>query len=149
MALIQFENKPSTNTPINATNLNGNFSELKDNIDNLLYYKPGDSFSIDTYYHTAGIITNGSKTLQFSFILPKLLDKITTVTINEIYLIVIGIDGYIISGYSLSDMEANGSYTIYKENNRITIYYILNEVLDVTNNTPVGVYLRDTNIQFS
>lgn len=28
MALIEFENKPSTETPINATNLNHNFNEL-------------------------------------------------------------------------------------------------------------------------
>lgn len=28
MALIEFENKPSTNTPINATNLNYNFNEI-------------------------------------------------------------------------------------------------------------------------
>ena len=29
MALIQFEDLPSTNTPINANNLNNNFNELK------------------------------------------------------------------------------------------------------------------------
>lgn len=28
MALLEFENKPSTNTPINATNLNYNFNEI-------------------------------------------------------------------------------------------------------------------------
>ena len=33
MALIEFENKPSTNTPFNATNLNYNFSEIL----NLMY----------------------------------------------------------------------------------------------------------------
>lgn len=35
MALIQFENYPSTNTKINATNLNNNFNELNSNIGDL------------------------------------------------------------------------------------------------------------------
>lgn len=29
MALVQFENSPSTNTPLSATNLNNNFNEFK------------------------------------------------------------------------------------------------------------------------
>lgn len=35
MALIQFEDLPSTNTPLNASNLNNNFSELNGNINDL------------------------------------------------------------------------------------------------------------------
>lgn len=35
MALIEFENKPSTNTPINTTNLNNNFNELNSLINNI------------------------------------------------------------------------------------------------------------------
>ena len=35
MALVEFKNKPSTNTPINATNLNNNFNELNSLINNI------------------------------------------------------------------------------------------------------------------
>lgn len=35
MALIEFKNKPDTTTSINATNLNNNFSELNDKIENV------------------------------------------------------------------------------------------------------------------
>ena len=35
MALIEFNNKPDTTTPINATNLNNNFNELDENIGEL------------------------------------------------------------------------------------------------------------------
>lgn len=67
MALIEFENKPSTNTPINADNLNHNFNEVnvkdyiiatinaRQNVDshskvllNSVYHNEGNSFSLNT-----------------------------------------------------------------------------------------------------
>lgn len=45
MALIEFEDLPSTNTPINSNGLNNNFSELKDNFDELKPYSLYDNSS--------------------------------------------------------------------------------------------------------
>ena len=46
MALVQFENSPSTNTPINATNLNNNFNELANR--GVIYYASGEVGSVST-----------------------------------------------------------------------------------------------------
>lgn len=42
MALVQFENTPSTNTPISATNLNNNFNELENTFGNVIMKSAGD-----------------------------------------------------------------------------------------------------------
>ena len=58
MALITFENLPSTNTPINAENLNNNFNELDSGISAL-------DTKIDTYNQVT-LWTNPSPTSSFA-----------------------------------------------------------------------------------
>ena len=56
MALIEFENKPSTNTPINATNLNNNFNELNNKIITRTFSKTNIVVSANSYkYETLSI----------------------------------------------------------------------------------------------
>lgn len=144
--MLIFENKPSTNTPINATNLNANFGELEDD----LYYKAGDTYHIDSQYYTGGVLTGSAKTIIFSIVLPKMVTNISSVNISQIYLTVRGINGYLLNSSTLSDLNASGELSIVTiENNCLSIQYASNNAFETTNNTPVGVYLRDTIIQFS
>lgn len=145
MALVEFKNKPDTTTPINATNLNNNFNEINGE----LYYKSGDNYHIDAQYYAGGVLTGSAKTIQFSIILPKRLDNISSVNINQIYLTARGINGYLLNSYTLSDLNTNGNLSIVAiENNCISIQYTSNNAFEITNNTPVGIYLRDTILQF-
>lgn len=56
MALIEFENKPSTTTPINAANLNHNFNELNNKIITRTFSKTNIVVSANSYkYETLNI----------------------------------------------------------------------------------------------
>ena len=47
-----------------------------------LFYKAGDTQTIGTVL-VAGDVTNGAKDMRFSFVLPKRMDNITTITIDS------------------------------------------------------------------
>ena len=63
MALITFQDLPSTSTPLNATNLNNNFNELNNNKSNLLITENITSDSTSINANTESTLTIGiSKT---------------------------------------------------------------------------------------
>lgn len=150
MQKINFENKPSTNTPINATNLNTLQDNVEDAIDGGLYYKSGDTYEIGSQLYAGGVLTGSAKTIQFSIFLPKLLDNISNITINSINITARGINGYLLNSQNLSDLTSAGVLSVVSiENNCASIQYTSNEAFNTTNNTAVGIYLKDTVITFN
>lgn len=108
-----------------------------------MYYKDGDTVELN--YHTVGgSITGGSKDLQFSLVVPKSLKNISSFTIDNLSVVVRGINGYItgINGNKISVSDSDITYS----NSNIASENVLNIRLarsavygNVTNNTPVGI----------
>lgn len=156
MALIEFENYPSTDTAINASNLNNNFNELNalinnlsNKVDNELYYKSGDTYVLGRMIEAGGYLTGSAQSIRFSIAVPKRLDNISSVAINTLNVAIRKSNGgYLINGDVLT--ESNLTVTAYVcEPNYIDFYIANSGVYDGTNNTPIGVAINSLNMTFN
>ena len=149
MALIEFENYPSTDTAINATNLNINFNDLSNKIDNELYYKSGDTYVLGRMIEAGGYLTGSAQSIRFSIAVPKRLDNVSSVAINTLNVAIRKSNGgYLINGDVLT--ESNLTVTAYVcEPNYIDFYIANSGTYDGTNNTPIGVAINSLNMTFN
>lgn len=76
MSLIEFEDFPSTNTPINAENLNNNFNELNDYNSIKIRFSTSGNYSIPT--------TDANTKLPFGTIVSSHGNKLTLTANNEV-----------------------------------------------------------------
>ena len=140
--MIVFENKPSTKTPVNDKNLNANFKELKE----ALYYKDGDTFIIPGVVHIAGGISGSAKSIIFSLVLPKSLEKISDITLNSYDITVRPVEG----GYILNRVTSGLTTQIVKRvDNIVTVQFNSETAFDTTNNTPCLVSLYSLSLTFN
>lgn len=150
MNKIEFKDLPDTSTPYNAETFNLLQDNVEDAIDGSLYYKSGDTYEIGGQLYTGGVLTGSAKNIQFSIFLPKLLDNISNITINSINITARGINGYLLNSQNLSDLTSAGVLSVVSiENNCASIQYTSNKAFNTTNNTVVGIYLKDTVITFN
>lgn len=99
MALITFENLPSTNTPLNAANLNNNFNELNTKI-NDINEKLNNSLSWKKYAFSTGGNSIDISNLEFDAMLVTL-----EVSHNDGYVVVFTVE--------IPDLLQTGSYKYY------------------------------------
>ena len=102
MALIEFENKPSTDTPINANNLNNNFNELKNLIITSMF-----SISIGAINPQSGLYD-----MTYSFTTPTGYEPIGIIAINTL--------GSYSASLNIPKMYINESSIIYSVFNTST-----------------------------
>jgi hypothetical protein len=133
--------------------VNSNYDEFIDE----LYYKPGDVIEIGNAtlgtvnsYILSGFISNASRTLLFTLPLPKKLDNITTITINNATLEGRSVDGYLNNtvGYVEYVGTSGYSFTVERTLNHssaLTIGITKSTAFtksgggSITNNTPIEV----------
>lgn len=156
MALIEFENKPSTDTAINATNLNNNFNELNtlinnlsNKVDNELYYNSGDVYELSEMIDVGGYLTGSAESIRFSIALPKQLDNISSITIKELNVAIRKVEGgYLINGNVLAD-DSLTAYAYARTPNYIDFYIAKSSGYSGTNNTPIGVAINILKLTFN
>lgn len=104
-------------------------------LDDYLYYKPGDTYSFT--YQSGGYVTGGGKSVFFTIFVPKLLSKISNISITGT-LQLRQKNGYPLTATSITD----GTFTIdiNKRDNAITFNMIHNTAYtNIENNSAVGV----------
>ena len=69
MALIEFKNLPDTSTPLNAENLNNNFNDLKNKIENITVLYTGDT--------ATNTLTLSQSIFDFSIVIVKIKNAST------------------------------------------------------------------------
>lgn len=96
----------------------------KDKIDSILFYSPGDKFAkAANGYTVGGIITGGSQQIKFTLYTPKSLEKISTLNVTKLNLIIrLSQGGYIAqawtaTGYDYLNSSNTDSISIEKYNN--------------------------------
>ena len=143
MALIEFKNKPNTDTPINDDNLNHNFNELV----NDLHYKDGDTFEYYSEFVLNGFVSGGGTTIEvYPIILNKSIKKINSITVNSCSATLRGANGYIdgVSGYRNIFNDDAFNVTVNKVSNfscKLTIAKP-DGFTNITNNTLVSAKVR-------
>ena len=145
-----WENLPSTNTPINETNLNKIETGIK-NIDDEIFYKSGDTYSAG-YISLSGHITTGTTGVAITLFLPKRLDNITSITINTLKMEARGIKGYLNSNAGSYDFLNDSNYTVNvtkRALNAVSIFIKKSSAFtNVDNNTPVN-FTGDISLTFN
>ena len=106
-------------------------------------YKANDTFST-SYTAFTGFVSNNTTEIQFSVVLPKRLDNITTITITDLRGTLRGNKGYLNSDSTVHDFLSDTSnYTItYAKKSENMIVIIINKstaFTNVDNNTPVSI----------
>ena len=141
MELIEFQDLPNTDTPINAENLNNNFNEIID----ALFYKDGDTFKIPNVCYLNGQISGGSTQVLFSIVTPKLLTKIKSVTVNSYSITVRKAEG----GYALNQVTSGITFLgVAQLDNLLRFIVTTPEAMDATNNTPCGIAIYGLDLTF-
>lgn len=124
----------------NKSNLVSAINEVNTNEVNNNNYKIGDSISLPLFT-IAGLITNASKDLYFSFILPKKITNITTINVNSFEAELRGISGYLNSTAGYVQYVGLSEYTITatKQNDYIVEIRVAKSsaFTNTANNTPV------------
>lgn len=110
---------------------------LGKNIYDALFYSSGDSVTVKNVY-ACGTVTSGNTSLGFSVTLPKSLENIGSITIDELKISARHAGG----GYALSDSYVSGGYDVLADSN-ITVTYSLK-----TGTNAIAIYL-DTKSKYN
>lgn len=136
-----WENLPSTNTPLNESNLNkieGGIADLY----NEIYFKSGDSYTFAAI-ECAGHLTSAQKIIQFSIVMPKRMDNVNISSISLSGLIRSSTGGYINSSDAFNFADY-GTLASSIRGNIISINYTLNNSTSFANNSMVSCWINGT-----
>ena len=123
-------------------------NQFQHTIENDLYYKSGDTFTITSDICGGGFISNSGTTIYFSIWLPKRMDNITSVNLNAFNITVRGITGYLLEKMNMASF--NGSITTQKSSgNSLTFILKQDTAFDVTNNTPISFEINSLQLAFN
>lgn len=132
-------NASSLNTT-DKTSLVNAINEVNTHEINNNNYKTGDSVELP-YFTIAGLITNATKDLYFSFILPKSLANITTISVSSFNAELRGISGYLNSSSGYTQYVGLSGYTLTATKRNENVVEILlaksSAFSNVSNNTPI------------
>lgn len=139
---------------INNTSLlsSGNMTLLTEND---IYYKKNDTYEAD-YIYIGGLLSNSSKGVYFTIFLPKSFKpngtgdyNITTATINTCnFYIRKSNGGYLENGTTKSTFSSI-EYRDFTDNRLTFVCTKSSAYSSATNNTPIGVELRNVKVTFS
>ena len=108
-------------------------------------YANGDKFSYTNISTLNGYLTSAGKVLQFSITTPKLMNNITSITVDNLFAVVRGISGYV-GGSSYVDYANTTGFSVaaYIANeNTVTIQITATTAYSGgTNNTPVALAIN-------
>ena len=125
-----------------------------------LFYKSGDVFNVYSETVCPGYISNGIKTIVFSIHPNKFLSKVSTISVNSLYVNIRSNSGtYLVDssyrpgGFNLKSYEYNMQYPVQAAkttDTTIGISAVFKGALGgATNNTPLTVAVSSCNITFS
>ena len=119
-----------------------NATDVATAIQNALYYKDGDTFTISNNYNVTGYLTSGGKFIAFMIPVPKFLTNVDSVTVNKLQLIMRGVGGYV-NGAGYIEYVAETGYSVSATITTDNMVYIgitaTNAFSGGTNNSPVNV----------
>lgn len=153
---ITFFDRLNNSVGVNCFPANTNSLEVS-GIDILksLYFFSGDTYNITGREINNGYISDSSKQINFSIILPKSMRNVTpTITALKVNGRHVGggyifSSGYITAGY---DVIADSDITVsvsHKEDDYLTIQLIRSTAWSVTNNTPISISIESMTITFN
>lgn len=166
MAKITYDNKTYLNQNVSVPNVNkvcdsdmneiksvvnSNYDEMKDT----LFYKANDlvemgELSGNKIYLAPGTITGSGTTVLFTLQVGKRLDNVSTVSVNNVQVVMRGINGNLNSTSSYTEYVGASGYTVAADISSptsITIRITKSSAFtNITNNTPVIIlgYFRFT-----
>ena len=123
-----------------------------------IYYKSGDTFSVSNkHVICGGLVSSSTKTCAFDYPLPKLVPISSNITVSALNAAIRTTAGayldnksdsnnnnWILEDYTVTAYPTNGSNMI-----RIAIVKNNEAFTNVSNNTPVGAWVRTLTITFS
>lgn len=105
-------------------------------------YQDNDTYSNGAYLNPSGSITSGAKEISFTFVAPKSLKNITSITVNKLQCLFRGVGGYV-NGTSAIDYAADSKYTInvFKVDDHSIFIQIKSTIAftSATNNTTINI----------
>lgn len=124
----------------------------KNEYDENFYYKSGDTYNQSESQVINGCLTGSTKSLYFTFFVPKSLKNVTSVTVDKMAGYLRGISGYLNSSSNTFDLTGS-SYTISTNivsEHQVNITIIASSAFsNATNNTPVAFYCNSFSLSFS
>lgn len=124
-----------------------NLKDILNNINNEIYYKPGDTYENDFYLPVSGHITNASKNVVATLVLPKRLDNIKSITCNKLVCEARGIKGYLNNQAGYVNYIGKSGYTVScRKNSNCSIEIRIAKstaFTNVDNNTPITLALGE------
>lgn len=139
---------------IRVANNNQALSMTLNPLDDLMYYKPGDTLRYKTGSSAvmAGLITSSSTAIRLGMFTPKSLARITTITVTSLSGYLRGPNGYLDNNSANTNYATASGYTVTADivsDNMIRIYIDKSTAFtNVDNNVPV-VYYGSFNFTFS
>lgn len=121
---------------------------------NALFYKAGDTYTVNGRIVDNGYISDSSKQINFSLTLPKSMANVTpTITTLKVNARHVGggyifSNGYVNAGYDILS-DSNITVNLTKEDDYITVTLQSTTAWSVTNNTPISMSLEQLEITFS
>ena len=134
-------------------------NNVNDILNDVLYYKSGDTFQLIRSYIAGGHVTGSGKDIYFTVIVEKNLSKISNITVNTLKTNIRNTAGKYIPQASAASVT--GGYDILTDNTLTvtvvkstsnSIFIRINSTTaydNTTNNTPVSVQLEALNLTFS
>ena len=138
------EDNLDSDSAINAPSVRA----VKELLNDYLFYKDGDTYTRTLDMVTGGYLTTAATRLYFTLTLPKRLDNIGSVTLDEFNVTARGISGYLLSNVDLADFDGTATVLISSENT-ITIALTQNTAFEGTNNTPVAFEINSLKLTFN
>ena len=140
---------------INATNLNKIENGIYNNADAIdnMFFEAGDTYSV-TYSVTlpcAGLVTSSTTTVFFTVPMPKLLDHVSSVTVNGLVGGMRGVSGYVNSTTDSSDLTSGYTTTAQIVDSTVLRIQVTKSsaMTNTTNNTPVTVSVKTLQLTFA
>lgn len=128
-------------------NLKEYLKKFKTEIENFTKYQPGDTYENDFYLPINGHITNASKNVVATLVLPKRLDNIKSITCNKLVCEARGIKGYLNSQAGYVNYVDKSGYTVScRKNSNCSVEIRIAKstaFTNVDNNTPITLALGE------
>ena len=124
------------------------------NILDSIYYKSGDAYSVSGRIVDNGYISDSSKQINFTIILPKSMKNVTpTITDLKVNGRHVGggyifSSGYVTAGYDVLNDSSITVSILSKEDDYLTIQLARSTAWSVTNNTPISMSIESMTISF-
>lgn len=110
------------------------------------YYVAGNTLTLE-YYMSEGFLTGGGASINFIIVSPKLLDNISSISLESFAITIRHPDG----GYLLNNATSiDGTIGLYKcSPNTFRVHLSFNTAFSKTNNVPISVLVNSATFKFN